>query len=50
MFIKYWGPFHEKSYDKNRRKSKGEIIHKMFDNDPNQIKVDLNHAEYCIFS
>ena len=35
---------------KNRRMSKGETIHKMFNNLPNLLKIGLNYAELCIFS
>ena len=30
---------HEKSYDKNRRKSKGEIMNNMFNNGLNQLEI-----------
>ena len=35
-------PFHQTTYDKNRRKSKGGIIHKMFNYGISQLKIGLN--------
>ena len=43
-----WVPFHQTTYDKNRRKSKEGIIHKMFNNGINQLSIGLNYVDNCM--
>lgn len=49
-YLQSRGPFHETPYNKNRCKSKGKTIHKMFNSLFKSTLNWLTYAESCIFS